>query len=121
MIQQEQRGLHYIDIFDLNSANTKGAGCKQMKSYRTLQGFVHFRMTNFIATYKTTGIVNYDGTVKAVTKVTRNYSAPYQYTAYFDEYGKEIKNDTSNTRLELAEYKRIRKYISTIKEVTKET
>ena len=103
------RGMHYVNEYSLNVPNWVGVQCAQKSSKRTEYGYSCLRVTNYISIYKTRLEVYSDGTAKAVTMVNCNYSARYQYTKYYDEYGKEIRDKWNRTRTEMNEWKRIRK------------
>ncbi len=105
-----KRGLHYMDKFALNKPDQLPAvGCECNTSDKIKGGYKHIRRTNYISEYVTRLILNDDGTAKAVTKCKKNYRADWQFSTYFDEYGREIIG--SSTRAELLEYMRIKRML----------
>lgn len=74
---------------------------------KTSYGYKIVQATNYIAIYNTKLYIYPDGRAKSVTKVNKNYHAPYQYTLYYDKNGKEIKDYQNRTRIELHYWKNI--------------
>ena len=92
---------------DLESRKRSGNTVLQHTVAEKPYGYFITITTSYITIKKTRLEINADGTAKAVTKVNKNYSSPYQFTTYFDKEGREIIGDT--THQELSYYKKIRK------------
>lgn len=101
-------GLHYLIKYGMNEPPQHPVvGCECNLWEQTATGFNITRRTNFIAQYRTTLVLNADGTGRATTRATKNYFAPWSYTEYFDQNGYQIT--LGSVHKERAAYDKIRK------------
>ena len=75
-------------------------GYKTTKIKPTNYGFLIHRFSNYISLQYIRVEYSDNGFSKATVKVNTNYQAPYQYTLYFDNKGKEIKTENNSTKIE---------------------
>jgi uncharacterized lipoprotein NlpE involved in copper resistance len=101
------KGQHYSEFLtvdtDYNKTTTRVTWVK-----KTGYGYLFHMFNHYITLYYGKLVINADGTAKATIRVNCNYSAPYQYTLYFDCEGYEIKTEDNSTRKELLIYKQLR-------------
>ena len=88
----------FRQFLDKETFNNSSTNLKVTKVKQTDKGYIIHLFTNYICLYYKYIIVNKNGSAKILTKVNRNYQAPYQFTIYEDKDGKEIT---------LKEYKKI--------------
>jgi hypothetical protein len=88
----------YTKFLDKETFNNNSTNLKVTKVKQTDKGYTIHLFTNYICLYYKYVTVNKNGSAKILTKVNRNYQAPYQFTIYEDKDGKEIT---------LKEYKKI--------------
>ena len=80
----------YKQFLNMESFNSKHERLRITKVKKTKKGFIIHLMTDYISLiYKYVTLFD-NGTAKVVTKVRRNYQAPYQYTVYENAEGLEI-------------------------------
>ncbi len=90
-------GSHYQNLID------RANNSKTVTDY----GYRLTHITSYVCIYKTRLEIYPNGSAKAVTRVEKNYHAPYQTTVYFDKDGREIIDNNNNTCKELAYFKSI--------------
>jgi len=88
----------FRQFLDKETFNNSSTNLKVTKVKQTDKGYIIHLFTNYICLYYKYITVNKNGSAKILTKVNRNYQAPYQFTIYEDKDGKEIT---------LKEYKKI--------------
>ena len=92
--------LHHLPkVYSSNSFPQVQSGYRTTQVQIKPYGFRVVRFSNYISLQYIKVECLQNGFSKATVKVDRNYSAKYQYTVYFDNYGNEIQSE-SNTTLE---------------------
>jgi len=85
--------------------SSKFQGLITINRKRTKYGWLITQGTNYISIMKTKLYIYPNGKAKSITKVDSNYQAPYQFTCYYNNNGREIKDAHNRTRLELNYWK----------------
>lgn len=80
----------YKQFLDKDAFNATTQSLKVTKVKKTDYGFIIHLFTNYICLYYKYVTLSSDGSAKIVTKVNKNYHAPYQFTSYEDSEGNEI-------------------------------
>ena len=70
--------------------NKKNFNLKVTKVKKTSYGFIIHLFKNYITLYYKYVTIYPDGSAKILTKVNKNYCAPYQVTTYEDKKGEKI-------------------------------
>lgn len=84
--------MGYKQFLNKDEFNKTTSNLKVTMVKKTEKGYTIHLFTNYITLYYKYVTVFENGTAKIVTKVKRNYQAPYQYTVYEDAKGNEISN-----------------------------